>query len=142
VRRGAPLAVLTPLGVTVPVDEADQGRVDLVDEPPDPVHPEWVEALDGGPADRRTLSPQDGRQPAHDALGHCFIDSPVSLEGEPRRRPRPRSRCCWPRPRPPSTGRPPLPPTAPGSPRRRRRTAPRTSGGPVGHRTAGGTWRR
>src|SRR5712691_5522891 len=45
------LAVLPPVSIAVPIEETNQLVVNLIEEPPNPVHPEGLEAFDRGPAD-------------------------------------------------------------------------------------------
>src|SRR5262249_40285276 len=80
--RGSLLSQIAPVGITVPVHEANQGVVDLVYEPPCPIPPHGCESLDPGSANQRFASSKVRTQPIDHALGHFLIDPSIMLERE------------------------------------------------------------
>src|SRR5262245_42965108 len=82
VQRGPLLPKITPFRIAVPVQEANQGIVDLVDEPPCPIPPIGCESLDRRSANQRSASAQVRTQPLEHSLGHLLVDPPIMLERE------------------------------------------------------------
>src|SRR5262249_47398661 len=82
VQRGSLLPKIAPFRIAVPVNEANQGIVDLVDEPPCPIPPAGRESLDRRSANQRFASAQVRTQPLDHGLGHFLIDPLIMLECE------------------------------------------------------------
>src|SRR5262245_18025181 len=82
VQRGSLLPQIAPFRVAVPVQEANQGIVDLVDEPPCPIPPIGCESLDRRSADQRFASAQVRTQPIEPGVGDFLIDTTIMLETE------------------------------------------------------------
>src|SRR5262249_12632950 len=82
VQGGPLLPQIAPFRVAVPVQEAYQGIVDLVDEPPCPIPPIGCESLDRRSADQWFASSQVRTQPLEHGLGDFLIDPPINLERE------------------------------------------------------------
>src|SRR5262249_8931736 len=82
-RRSAFLSLVTPFRVIVPVHEPDQRIVNLIYEPPHPVPPEWVEALNRGSTDTWPSGPQPALQRSHDGPGRLLVDAAILFKGNP-----------------------------------------------------------
>jgi hypothetical protein len=87
VRGRAALTQVAPVGVAVPVDEAHQSGVDLVEEPPHPVHPEGLKALHRRSTESQWLSVVSDRKPRRHRLGHRLVHPAVLLEAQPTAHP-------------------------------------------------------
>src|SRR2546427_13264648 len=70
VQWGSLLPKIAPFRIAVPVHEANQGIVDLVDEPPCPIPPIGCESLDRRSTNQRFASAQARIQPLYHGLGH------------------------------------------------------------------------
>src|SRR4029077_16910688 len=82
VSRRVILAVLSPVPVEVPIEETNQFVVNLIEETPDPVHPERLKSLDCRTAQPQFAALQVRLQPVHAAVGYLFIDVAVLCEGK------------------------------------------------------------
>src|SRR5262249_13746088 len=82
VQRGPLLPKIAPFRIAVPVQETNQGIVDLVHEPPCPIPPIGCETLDRRSANQRSASAQAGTQPLDHSLRHFLIDPPIMVERE------------------------------------------------------------
>src|SRR5712692_3721152 len=81
--RSSLLPVIAPVGIAVPVDEAHERWIDLVHEAPDPVKPERVEALDGGPPNESGTTGEIRIEPATHPVRDLLVDRAIALEAEP-----------------------------------------------------------
>src|SRR5215470_1392503 len=77
VGRRVVFTMLAPVTVAVPIEESNQLVIDLIEEPPDPVHPERLKSFNSGTADEWLASLQVRLHPAQAALGDLFIDVAV-----------------------------------------------------------------
>src|SRR5215468_3022498 len=77
------LSLITPFRVIVPVHEPDQRIVNFIYEPPHPVPPELVEALNGGSTDARPSGAQPRLQRSHDGPSRLLVYTAILLKGDP-----------------------------------------------------------
>src|SRR6266478_7130747 len=73
---GVVLAMLAPIPVAVPVQKSDKLVVDLVQEAPHPVHPEWLKSFDPRAADQWPASGQVWLEPPQATFGDLLINVP------------------------------------------------------------------
>src|SRR5215472_6472033 len=71
---------VAPLGVVMPVDKPNQRIVDLVEQTPYPIEPEWLESFHRRAPDERSAPVEPRRQGAGDASRHRFVYRSVLLE--------------------------------------------------------------
>src|SRR5260370_36867607 len=64
----------------MPVHEANERWINLVDEAPDPIHPERSEAFNRRSTNVGAPSLQVRPQPSHNLLGDRFVDPPILVE--------------------------------------------------------------
>src|SRR5262245_33483130 len=82
VQRCSLLPKIAPFRIAVPIHEANEGIVDLVNEPPCPIPPIGCESFDRRSPNQRSASIQVRTQPLDHGLGHFLIDPPLMLERE------------------------------------------------------------
>src|SRR5262245_33496993 len=82
IQWGSLLPKVAPFRIAVPVHEANQSIIYLVDEPPCPIPPIGRESLDRRSPNQRSASTQVWIQPLDYGLGHFLIDPPIMLKRE------------------------------------------------------------